>query len=68
MAVPLEYMIPKLPGLGDVDWGKYVSALTDIGYNGCTYIEVEDKAFESSLEDAKKAIILSAKYLRNYVI
>lgn len=29
MAVPLEYMIPKLPGLGDVDWGKYVSALTD---------------------------------------
>lgn len=68
MAVPLEYMIPKLPGLGDVDWGKYVSALTDIGYNGCTCIEVEDKAFESSLEDAKKAIILSAKYLRNYVI
>lgn len=38
MAVPLEYMIPKLPGLGDVDWGKYVSALTDIGYNGCTCI------------------------------
>lgn len=68
MAVPLEYMTPKLPGLGDVDWGKYVSALTDIGYNGCTCIEVEDKAFESSLEDAKKAIILSAKYLRNYVI
>ena len=68
MAVPLEYMIPKLPGLGDVDWGKYVSALTDICYNGCTCIEVEDKAFESSLEDAKKAIILSAKYLRNYVI
>ena len=28
MATPLEYMSPKLPGLGDVDWGKYVSALT----------------------------------------
>ena len=36
MATPLEYMSPKLPGLGDVDWGKYVSALTDIGYNGYT--------------------------------
>lgn len=67
MATPLQYMSPKLPGLGDVDWGKYVSALTDIGYNGYTCIEVEDKAFENSLEDAKKAIILSAKYLRNFV-
>lgn len=68
MAAPLEYMSPKLPGLGDVDWGRYVSALTDIGYNGYTCIEVEDKAFEGSLEEAKKAVVLSAKYLRNYVI
>ena len=68
MAAPLQYMSPKLPGLGDVDWGRYVSALTDIGYTGNTCIEVEDKAFENSLEDAKKAVILSAKYLRNFVI
>ena len=68
MANPLEYMSPKLPGLGDVDWGRYVSALTDIGYNGCSVMEIEDKAFEGSLEDAKKAVLLSAKYLRNYVI
>lgn len=68
MATPLEYMSPKLPGLGDVDWGRYVSALTDIGYDGYTCIEVEDKAFEKSLDDAKKAVTLSAKYLRNFVI
>ena len=68
MAVPLEYMSPKLPGLGDVDWGRYVSALTDIGYDGYTCIEVEDKAFEGSIENAKKAVVLSARYLRNYVI
>lgn len=68
LAAPLEYMSPKLPGLGDVDWGKYVSALSDIGYKGYTCIEVEDKAFEGSLEEAKKAVILSAKYLRNFVI
>lgn len=67
MATPLEYMSPKLPGLGDVDWGKYVSALTDIGYDGYTCIEVEDKAFEKSLEDAKKAVKLSIHYLRNFV-
>lgn len=61
-------MSPKLPGLGDVDWGRYVSALTDIGFDGYTCIEVEDKAFENSLEDAKKAVIQSAGYLRNFVI
>ena len=68
MAVPLAYMSPKLPGLGDVDWCRYVSALTDIGYDGYTCIEVEDKAFENNLEDAKKAVALSARYLRNFVI
>jgi sugar phosphate isomerase/epimerase len=67
MATPLQYMSPKLPGLGDVDWGKYVSALTDIGYDGYTCIEVEDKAYEKSLEDAKRAIKLSIRYLRNFV-
>lgn len=68
MALPLEYMAPKLPGLGDVDWGKYVSALTDIGYKGYVCIEVEDRAFEESLEDRKKSLVLSARYLRNFVI
>ena len=64
MAYPLKYMTPKLCGLGDVDWGKYASALTDIGYQGYSVIEVEDKAFEGSLDNAKKAVKLSAKYLR----
>lgn len=68
MALPLEYMSPKLPGLGDIDWGKYVSALSDIGYDGYSCIEVEDKAFEGNIENAKKAVVLSANYLRNFVI
>ncbi len=49
MAYPLKYMSPKLCGLGDVDWGKYVSALTDIGYQGYSVIEVEDKALKAVL-------------------
>lgn len=68
MATPLEYMSPKLPGLGDVDWGSYVSALTDIGFDGYTCIEVEDKAFEKNYEDVKKSVTLSTRYLRNFVI
>ena len=68
MGYPLDFMSPKLPGLGDVDWGKYVSALTDIGYKGCSCIEVEDKAFEDSDENVRKSLKLSKKYLRNFVI
>ncbi len=68
MAYPLDYMSPKLPGLGDVDWGKYVSALTDIGYDGPTCIEVEDKAFEGSRERVLASLTLSARYMRQFVI
>ncbi len=67
MATPLEYMSPKLLGLGDVDWGKYVSALTDVGYNGYTCIEVEDRAYESDYADVQRSIKQSTHYLRNFV-
>jgi len=68
MATPLQYMAPKLPGLGDVDWGKFVSALTDVGYQGHACVEVEDKAFEGSLEMRKKSLLQSRNYLDQYLI
>lgn len=68
MAYPLDFMSPKLPGLGDVDWAKYVSALTDIGYDGNTCIEIEDKAFEGSKEKVENSLVLSQGYLRQFVI
>ncbi|WP_078435091.1 sugar phosphate isomerase/epimerase family protein [Metabacillus halosaccharovorans] len=68
MATPLEYISPKLPGLGDVNWGKYVSALTDIRYFGYAVIEVEDKAFEDSLKSKKDSIIISKNYLGQYLV
>lgn len=68
MAYPLDYMAPKLPGLGDVDWGAYVSALTDIGYDSFVCIEVEDRAFEDSKERIEDSIILSKRYMDQFVI
>ena len=67
LANPLEYHTPKLPGLGDVDWPAFFAALTDSGYEGPVCIEVEDRAYEGSLEDRKRALIQSARFLRNYV-
>ncbi|MCI9309999.1 MAG: sugar phosphate isomerase/epimerase [Lawsonibacter sp.] len=68
MAYPLDYMSPKLPGLGDVDWAAFISALNDIRYSGDAVIEVEDKAFEDSREDILKSIALSKRYLDNFII
>ena len=67
LAYPLDYMSPKIPGLGDVDWGAYISALNDIRYNGDAVIEVEDKAFEGSKEDILTSIRLSKHYLDNFI-
>jgi sugar phosphate isomerase/epimerase len=67
LATPLSFHRPKLPGLGDVDWGKFFSALTDIGYNGAACVEVEDRSFEGSLKMQQRSLIQSRKYLRQFV-
>lgn len=67
MAYPLEVMRPKIPGLGDVDWGAFVSELTDIGYDGAACIEVEDKAYEGSDAAVRASIAQAARYMRQFV-
>ena len=67
MACPQDYHTPKLPGMGDVDWGRFFSALTDTGYDGPVAVEVEDRSFEGSLAARKASLIQSHNFLRNYV-
>ena len=68
LAYPLDFMAPKLPGLGDVNFSRFVSALTDIGYNGYACVEVEDRAFEDTKERILDSLKLSYHYMRNFVI
>ncbi|MFC1961163.1 sugar phosphate isomerase/epimerase family protein [Chloroflexota bacterium] len=63
----LGWSIPKLPGLGDVDWGAYYSELTDAGYDGPVCIEVEDRAYEGPLENRKRALTQSGRYLEQFM-
>jgi sugar phosphate isomerase/epimerase len=63
----LGWQKPKLPGLGDVNWPSVFAALTDTGYNGPVCIEVEDRAYERSLEDRKRSLRQSAAFLRQWV-
>lgn len=67
LAHPNEYHTPKLPGMGDVNWGKFFSTLTDTGYRGPVCVEVEDRAYENSPEDRRLSLIQSHSYLRNYL-
>ena len=67
MAYPLDYHSPKLPGMGDVDWRGFFSALTSVKYRGPVCIEVEDKAFEDSEEDVKTAILTSQSYVGQFL-
>lgn len=67
LATPLEYHVPKLPGLGEIDWGKFCSILNESGYRGPVCVEVEDRAFEESLESRKAALRQSCTFLRNFI-
>lgn len=67
MAYPSQFHTPKLPGLGDVDWSDFFSALTDAGYDGPVCVEVEDRAYEGSLEARKRSLLQSARYLRQFI-
>ena len=66
LANPLEFHTPKLPGLGDAPWTEFFAALTDIRYNGAVCIEVEDRAYEGSLEDRQLALRQSRRFLENF--
>ena len=63
----LGWQTPKLPGLGEVSWAPLFAALTDIGYQGPVCIEVEDRAFEGSLEDRKRSLRQSKRFLEQFV-
>lgn len=63
---PSKFHSPKVPGLGDLDWGKFMSALYDIGYDGAVCIEIEDKAFESCQEDVLRSIHIGVSHISQF--
>ncbi|MFV0380290.1 MAG: sugar phosphate isomerase/epimerase family protein [Anaerorhabdus sp.] len=67
LANPLKYMKPKIPGQGDVNWSKFISALNDINYNCCACVEIEDKSFENSNERIAESIVITHRYLKQFI-
>jgi len=66
-ANPSLFHTPKLPGLGEVDWKKFMSMLSEVGYDGPVCVEVEDRDYEDTLESRCEALRKSAGYLREFM-
>jgi sugar phosphate isomerase/epimerase len=63
----MGWQIPRLPGLGDIDWGKFISALYRVGYDYVISIEHEDRAFEKTEDLIKRGFLSSRDVLRPYI-
>ena len=63
----IGWQIPRLPGLGDVDWDRLFSAMWRIGYDGPIIIEHEDRKFEGTDELVKRGFLLARDVLAPYV-
>jgi sugar phosphate isomerase/epimerase len=63
----MGWQIPRLPGLGDVEWAPLFSALWRAGYDGDVIIEHEDRDFEKSDDLIKRGFLLARDVLRPYI-
>jgi sugar phosphate isomerase/epimerase len=59
--------VPRLPGLGDVDWAKFITALKSIGYDDVVSIEHEDRNYEADEELVKRGFYLSRDVLKPFM-
>jgi sugar phosphate isomerase/epimerase len=67
MSSGIGWQIPRLPGLGDADWGEIFSSLYHVGYDGDCIIEHEDRRFEGTDELVKRGFLLARNILRPYI-
>ena len=66
-SVGMGWQVPRLPGLGDVDWPVLFAALYRAGYDGDVIIEHEDRTFEGTDDLVKRGFLLARDVLRPYI-
>lgn len=64
---PLNYMTPKIPGKGGIDWANFMNSLKETNYDECACIEIEDKDYENNFEDVQKAISESINHIKKCI-
>ena len=63
----MGWQVPRLPGLGDMDWGKFFAALTAARYDYVVSIEHEDRAFEGDENLVKRGFYIARDVLKPYI-
>jgi sugar phosphate isomerase/epimerase len=63
----MGWQVPRLPGLGDVDWARFHADLYRAGYDGDIIIEHEDRGFEATDELIKRGFLIARDVLRPYI-
>ncbi len=67
MSLGMGWQVPRMPGLGDIDWSGIFSGLYRAGYDGPVIIEHEDRVFEGDDENIKRGFLLARDVLRPFV-
>ena len=67
MSVGIGWQVPRMPGLGDVNWAEIFAGLYREGYDGPVIIEHEDRTFEGTDEKVKRGFLLARDVLRPFV-
>jgi sugar phosphate isomerase/epimerase len=67
LATPLKFHQPRIPGFGEIEWGRFVGTLLEVGYDGPVCIEVEDDTFGKALAGRKRSLRTSGRFLRNFI-
>ncbi len=68
MSLGVGWQIPRLPGLGEVRWDRFLAALYRAGYDGVVSVEHEDRQFEGDIDLVKRGFILARNVLRPYLV
>ncbi len=68
MSAGMGWQIPRLPGLGEVRWDRFIAALYAVGYDFVVSIEHEDRRFEGTEELVKRGFLLARNVLRPYLV
>ena len=64
MSLGIGWQVPRLCGLGQVDWGRFIGALYAVGYDNVVSIEHEDRQFEGSVELVQRGFLIARNALR----
>jgi sugar phosphate isomerase/epimerase len=67
LSAGMGWQIPRLPGLGQVNWPAFISALYEVGYDYVLSIEHEDRAFEGTEELVKRGFLIARDVLKPYL-